>query len=427
MRLRGVAAVVASLSLGLAVMMPASANAPVGPKTLVIGVGHVDDANQEMNAPRFFSYTAFYTPTVTVHTGDILDFQTAQNEFHVVALAPSGPALRASAPIFLPDFDPLGPGGVPDVAAGSGAPKALFGPGSFSLFNPPTCGVEAVGQPDCTFDGINPLSLGAIGGGHIRKFLQPHAKPTPALFNGVVDSHVVINAPPGTYDYLCLLHPGMNGKLTVVAPQQPTTTQGAINADSLALFAADRANALALEAADSTPTFTPDALGHKVFQAHMSDNTADQRVGIFEMMPRTLNLAVGDSVQWKQSQEVEIHSVSFPANSSLLPQVQGFDCGTSFMGLSFNGPPPTPPACAEPLFTLPNGTVIPEIILDPGSARPGHLTDPVGTLVDSGVLVASGYNLSPSVQDWSAIADKAGTYPYQCIVHDFMQATISVG
>jgi len=259
MRTRRLAAVATVFTLGLAVVVPATAASASGGATLRIGVGHTDPANQQFDdrtgnpitGGRVWSYTDFFTREVTITSGTTLDFQTPPDEFHVVALASSGPGLRAALPIFLPDTeDP--------VAPGSGVAKVLLGPGAFALFAPPTCGLKLAGQANCAFDGIAPVIAGGVGGGHIKKLLQTMPplgkKVTPAAFNGTVDWNVTVNAAPGDYNYLCMIHPDMNGTLHVVAAGGSTTTQGTINAQSLAQFTADKSEGQARYAADNTPT-----------------------------------------------------------------------------------------------------------------------------------------------------------------------------
>lgn len=424
LRVAGIAGVSTILTVGLFMAWPASADSGGG-QTLRIGVGHTDPDNQQfdrftgkpIDGGRIWSYTDFFPRDVTIHSGDTLDFQTPPNEFHVVAVTQNGPALRASLPIFLPDLDD-------PPAVGSGAPKALFGPGVGVLFSSPTCGVELAGQPNCAFDGSNAAIAGAIGGAHIKKLLQvmtQFKKATPATFNGTVDWNVTVNAAPGDYDYLCLLHPKMNGKLHVVASGAATTTQGTINAQSLRQFAADKAEGQAQYSADNTPSFTPVA-GHKVWNGHAGDNTADGHVSFFEMMPRNLNLAVGDSVHWTWGADSEIHTVSFPTDSLNLPPPFVPDCG-QFGGddLFLPATATSPPYCGD----LPPSPANFELTADPGTARPGDLIDPAA-VVDSGVLVGADYGLTPSVQDWSANAHAAGTFAYQCTIHDWMRATVTV-
>jgi plastocyanin len=426
-RLRRFAAVGTVLSLAFVVAVPVSADLGGG-RTLRIGVGHRDPDNQQfstvtgnpIDGGRVWSYTDFFTRDVTIHSGDTVDFQTPPGEFHVVAVAQNGPALRGGFPLFVPDIDD-------PPAAGSGVAKVLAGPAAFALMSNPTCGLEQIAQPNCTFSGNAPTIAGGVGGGHLKKLLQVFSgttKPTPAAFNGTVDWNVTINAAPGDYNYLCLIHPKMNGTLHVVAADQPATTQGTINAQSLTQFASDKAEGQAKYAADNTPTFNLDAQGHRVWDGYVSDNTADGNVSFFEMMPRNLNLGVGDSVHWTWGSSSELHTVSFPTDSPALPPPFGGDCG-QYPGTDDIFLPPSQPGGMPYCGDFPPSPANFEFLADPGLSRPGDLSNPA-VVVDSGVLVGADYGLTPSVQDWSATASRAGLYRYQCTIHDWMRAVVQV-
>src|SRR5205807_7098396 len=190
-RLRGFAAAATVLSLALVVAIPVSADSGGG-QTLRIGVGHLDPDNQQfstatgnpLNGGRVWSYTDFFTRDISIHSGDTLDFQTPPGEFHLIAVAQDGPTLRANLPLFTPDVDD-------PVAPGSGVNKVLLGPGAFALMSFPSCGLEQIGQPNCTSDGNPnaPAIAGGIGGAQRKKLLAAISgskKVTPAAFNGTV-------------------------------------------------------------------------------------------------------------------------------------------------------------------------------------------------------------------------------------------------
>ncbi|HVH64400.1 MAG TPA: hypothetical protein VM674_00060 [Candidatus Acidoferrum sp.] len=389
-RLKRLAALAIATALPLAIAIPASAG---NGNTLVIGVGHADPANQNPQTGRVWSYTDFFSRTVTVHPGDSLDFRTAPGEFHVIALTTDEAAVRAANRIFAPDSDDAN-------AAGSGKPKITLGPGGPIVFSSPTCGVS--GQKPCVFTGST-LNAGAIAG----------FGPTGPM---AVDWTVKIHAPFGTYAYFCHIHPAMSGTL-VVAEGSQASSQAEIDAASAAQFASDHNQALAAETAANVVTFTGGAPGTRTYEAHVGLSAADNHVALLEMVPAVLNLARGDKVHYTWSFQ-EIHTASFPANNdNVLVEPTGWDCGATYVP-SPPGPPQPPPSCVE----MEPG---PELLLDPGNARPGHLNNP-NALVDSGVLVGSGYNLNPSAQDWSVVADTGGRYAYQCTIHDWMQGIVNV-
>jgi plastocyanin len=152
------------------------------------------------------------------------------------------------------------------------------------------------------------------------------------------------------------------------------------------------------------------------------------------MMPRNLNLSVGDSVHWTWGSESELHTVSFPANSPTLPPPFIPDCGgPGTDDIFIPAPNPANSYCGDSPPSFANF----EIAGDPGNARPGELTN-TKAFVDSGLLVGADYGLTPSVQDWTATAGTPSTsapsaastpvrFAYQCTVHDWMQAAVTVG
>ena len=166
--------VISSAVLVLATQSHALAAPAPSVRTLVIGVDHVDLANQQPEKFRVFEYTDFFSRTVRIHNGDTLDFQTAPGAFHIVALARSEAAARTAYPIALLDSDDPN-------AIGSGKSKIQFGPASGSITNgtthgggtlgdpnafPPTnCGLVQFGQAPCTFRGGDDVeSAGGVAG-----------------------------------------------------------------------------------------------------------------------------------------------------------------------------------------------------------------------------------------------------------------------
>ena len=103
---RSIARVGAVLALLGFSPLPALAQPVAQAQTLVIGVDHSDPANQQPEQHRVWEYTDFFTRTVTVHTGDTIDFRTAPDvEFHVVGLAPDAASALAAYPVGGNDTD----------------------------------------------------------------------------------------------------------------------------------------------------------------------------------------------------------------------------------------------------------------------------------------------------------------------------------
>jgi plastocyanin len=415
-RLKHAVGVVLSGVLALALPGMAFAGAPARP--LVIGVDHVDRANQQPALNRLFEYTDFFSRQVQVQTGATIDFRYAPGSFHIVALATSEKVARSVYPIAFTDAD----GGF-DTAIGSGRPKIVLGPSNFSITggstngggtigtnpNGPACGVAAFGQAPCTFRGADDIEvIGPVAGFGPNGLTQ-------------VDQLVNITAAPGKFAFFCYIHPGMRGTLTVVGAGASTTSQKAIDAGGLAQFRADRASALAVESQLNHLAVWGGKPGQRTFLVYIGASAANNHVAIDEMLPnRTLNLDKGDRVLYVWRDPHNVHSVYFPTGSSSLPGPFGFDCGTSYNPFPFNGPPTV---CLEPNDTNP------EVIADPGTAPAGTLLTSPTALVGSGVLIGTGYGVNPTSQTWSTRTNagtSTGTYMFQCSVHDFMHGWLNV-
>lgn len=374
---------------GLTIPASATLNSP----TVTIGVGHADFANQNPVAGRVFEYTDFFSRDVSVHPGDLVDLQTAPNEFHSIALGP----VVIPLPVFLPDADDA-------PAKGTGLPKVAGGPGIGKAFASPTCG--AFGAPACVFNGTAPVDAGAIAG------FGPNG-PAAVDWNVQIDP----STPLGTYHYFCYIHPGMQGLLHVVDPAVSGTSQAQINSDSNSQFAADQGGALALETADISAGPSAGAPGSRTWTVHVGDTTSDNHVAILEMMPTSLpNVVSGDTVNYAWG-ALEPHTVGFGPDANL-PGPFGFDCGKTYVAFPAQGPG-APPTCVE----IEQGR--PELIGDPGTRGPGEALN-TQQLTDSGLLVGSAYGVTPGATSWSVAAAQPGKYAYHCTVHDFMVGSITV-
>jgi plastocyanin len=388
-------------------------------QTLVIGVDHVDPANQDFAKGRLFEYTDFFTREVTVHQGDVVNFRTAPGAFHIVGLATNEAVARAVYPVAVLDTD--------DPNAPNGAPKIAFGPSNYPIVNgntsgdlsgvdfskpngPPDCGRADLGEPDCTFSGGSDievagpnLNFGATG-------------PGPA------DWRVAITATPGTYTFLCFIHPGMRGTLNVVGAGRPTTTQEQIDHKSPGQFVADRAQGLAAEREANAVSFVGDAPGSRTYEFKVGIGAANNHVAIDEMFPNPATLLggmpalqPGDKVRFDWVDPHNVHTVFFPTTIEETTPF-GFDCDGGFTV-------PSGPPCLE------TGEFAPEVIGDPGNAPPGTLLTSPSAVVDSGLLIGTDYGLAPTVQTWNVATNSAtagGAYSFRCAVHDWMVGGFSV-
>ena len=393
---RSAAIAIASLVSLMWVGVPITA-AATSPQTFTIGVDHFDPPNQQLDANgnplsggKIFEYPDFFTRSVEVHKGDILDFHISIPD-HLVQVAASESAARRQFPLFFPDEE---------NALGSGGPKAVLGPAVLSGFGPfQTCG--AAPTPDKVCDPTQGPAITAFPNG-------PNS-----------DWFVAINSDPGTsFTYFCHLHPGMRGTVSVVSDATNVQTQAAINQAGDIQFAADKAEAEAAYTNAQVPTFTGGAPGSRTYNVHVGLTTADQHVAIHDMIPATLNLVSGDLVRYTWQSDV-IHTVSFLAGAGLRSPF-GVDCGTSYVPL--NGPPTSLPPCTE----FENGQ--PEFILDPGTRASGQVLN-MKFGADSGVIVGASYgpiygNLGADT--WSVKSSQPGSYAYQCTIHDWMTGVLNV-
>ncbi|MBV8717924.1 MAG: hypothetical protein JO020_22150 [Chloroflexi bacterium] len=393
---RSAALAALSGALVLASQLPVTASAAAA-RTLVIGVDHLDVANQQPQNGRLFEYTDFFTRDVRIHSGDTLDFRYAPGAFHVVGVAREEDLARKTYPVAELDRDDPN-------AIGSGLKPILLGPSNGPIKNgnerkgggqvgtaqdPPFCGVSS----PCTFSGGDDVESTGSG---IATFDQ-QGNPTTA------DWKVTVNAAPGEYDYLCFIHPGMQGHFTVVdRSNDDVTTQAQIDSRSAIQFAADQRKGLDAEQDANVVHFTGGAPGTRTYDVSVGVGTSDLHVAIDEMLPQHLNIDKGDKVVYHWRDPHNVHTVGFPAGSPALPGpfAPDIEPGEGF-----------------------------ELATDPGTSAPGtFLTNP-NALVDSGVRFGTAYDVDPSSQVWSVRTNKStstATFAYQCTIHDFMVGTLNV-
>jgi len=393
----GLVAFAIALVLPIGFQSWALADDDSGPQTRTIGV---DNAGSSVAHP-FWSYTDFFTRSVAIHSGDTLHFRV-DNAFHVLALAKSQSVARTAYPLFIPDEQAGG-----ETAPGAGGSRILLGPafGPASPFAPP---------PACGSTKANPCPY--LGGNPPAEVVE-----SPGLFGGQPaaqhDWFVRVDAPAGTYNYFCYIHPGMNGTVRV---GERRTSQAEIDARSALQFQRDERAAIEAEAQASKVTFTGEEPGTRTYIVHGGVNAANNHVSIVEMLPNHLNLVQGDRVTFVM-QNNEPHSFTFPTTNDGLMGPFVLDCGPPDTFV----PPPVPgapPFCGDPGQP-------PEFIADPGYSPSGTaLTNPANQ-IDSGVHVGAGYQM-PTPTTWT-VATNSGTAPvsgynYHCIIHDFMAGTFDV-
>lgn len=327
-----------------------------------------------------WGYLDYFSRTVTVHPGDVITWNFARtSEPHTVTLLPAGTPLTDKS------FGKLFPGAnfVPDADDGPNAPPAA----SFNVDLGTGCGNSPYyrGTGPCSFTGAGAVNSGlenAIPG------------------QGPQTYSARINAAPGVYHYICLVHgPHMSGTIRVVAPGARVDTQASVNARAAKQYKTATAHALAYENRLGAGKQT--AGGHTVWTVRTGAGYG--RIAINEFIPRKLSVKPGDSVVWTPG----FHTVTFPAGSHVPPF--SLECEAPGKDLPFRGTLATCPGAElgpNPKGFFPSGK--------PGAAY-------TGGFYNSGNLVI------PQPHTWSASFPKAGTYTYECLIHPGMVASVTTG
>jgi plastocyanin len=362
------AVAITALSVGSGVI-----TAHAAPTTYTIGVDNASPANH------LFQYTDFFPRGgTTVLQGDVVDFKWntgSPDGFHTTTLLKTGDTpdqVFAATPPVTPDAD-------------DGASTVQENPAIGAPTNP-ACGT--VGSP-CAFDGTAQLNSGAF--------------PT-APGN---DFFVNVTAQAGTtVTFICLIHPGMVGSLSVV-PSGASTT-GSVTSAAAAQYASDTTEALAAEAAVTVPAATTNADGSKTWNAQAGAEGPHEQV--LEFFPNNLSVTAGDSVKWT-SKVHDIHTVTFPDGAA--------SAADDFHQFVCEGGPPDTPAAAPPAPPCVNPANF-ESHFTGGPAGGTTLASP-STVATSGVIAAAPL---PFPNNYTFKVAGVGNYTYQCKVHDHMTATL---
>lgn len=347
---------------------------PSGGNGLVLSVDHQGPAGHN------YGYLDYFSRTVTVHTGDVVTWNWARSsEPHTVTLLPAGtPLTDAAVGKLFPTAN-----FVPDKDDGPKAPPAAF----FNVDEQAGCGNSPYyrGTGPCSFTGHNIVNSG------VENFIPGQGPQTYSLR---------VNAAPGVYHYICLVHgPQMSGTIRVVAPGAAGDTQASVNQRAAAQYQAATTNALAYESKLGAPKQT--AGGHSVWTIRTGAGYG--RVAINEFIPRDPHVKAGDSVIWTPG----FHTVTFPNESGVSPF--NIECEAPGRDNPFRGA----------LATCPGVEVGPNPKGFFPSGKPGQAY--TGGFYNSGVLVI------PQPHTWSASFPKTGTFTYECLIHPGMDATVTVG
>ena len=352
----------------------------------------------------------FFPSSISVHDGDTLTFMGG---FHTATLLPSETPTGQPARTDVQNW-------IDENASGIGEPYEFFaldpddGPAETKannavVFGPTDCGTAAA---PCSFDGSEVVNSGLL-------FFSDD--PSTPAFEGFTAE---VNGDAGDVFWaVCLVHPHMRMKITIVADGAAATTQEAIDSAKATTLAADTDLAQAVHSRLNTRRSKHKlADGTVVWDAWSGYDT--HHVSLYGMYPKTLNVRKGDRVRWHFSQLVnEIHTVTFPLAQGLEIANEGFTFWCDPDGDSGSGPDTqaaqAPPFCADPAeleIDFPG-----EFSLPSGNGRVTSKTD----FENSAVRGATAPTSSSYTLRFPAVSGKT-PFKYVCLVHSFMRGKVAV-
>jgi len=324
-----------------------------------------------------WAFLRFFPETqLSVHQGDVIDFAFSSNDTpHTATLTPSSDpeAWRSTN---------QGPNGayadiVPDTATGGDDQSLVLNPKVASPSDP-TCGTSS--NP-CSFDGTKVVNSGV---------LFPNPASQPSFF-------ATVNAPVGSYSFLCLLHPGMEVNLNVVdSGATVPTPQQVANTAAQQLRQATKVDGTAADAQAQTITWKHPAGGDIV---RINAGGFSNNVTANEYPDKPVKVSVGVRVKFIGMDE--IHTATFPKSAFTDPKYSFFQFFCEQTGADL--PAKAPTDCSDPTKF--------EVVINPLALNPtknNKLADP-SAFRNSGLL-STGTNSE-------FLAKKPGTYTVVCLVH----------
>jgi plastocyanin len=319
-------------------------------------------------APRNLQALAFVRDLTTVHVGDTVRFRILGGLIHTVTFVPDGQAAPALA-----RPDPAHP--VSGVSDAAGAPFWFDG------------------QPQTVID---PRVSARVGAGSVtgRRYLNSGIPASEAKG----ETYSLRFPKAGRFDFLCLVHPGMQGIVKVVrrSARVPTAAQDA---------AAKRREIARIVRQASAAAKRPVPAGT------VDVGRTGSRFTINAMLPSTTTVTAGQSVTFTMAGQsaLEIHTVTL-----------GPEAVTSAVQKALDAPVPgtgTPPTIGfDPLASFPS---------DPPPALPAYTGANHGNgYLNSGFLDAN--PRSPPPVSTTVTFATAGTYHFECTVHANMHGTVVV-
>ena len=339
-----------------------------------------------------WSFLRVFPAMISVHQGDVIQAAWAGTDApHTATLVPASDANAWRA-------TNQGPPGPQDPAAFPFALQApdttIGGDDGDIVINPavanPTSFACGTSSAPCSFDGTSVVSSG----------FQPSNPASQPSFS------VQVNAPVGTYSFVCLIHQGMQETVNV----QPSATTIPTPSDVATKIQAQVKNATNVDAevADAQAQHVGRAnIGHGNHRYTINAGGYSNNVSADEFVNAGLQIHVGDQV--KVLGNYEIHTLTSPkASFSTVPLIE-----TVCEVTGPDTPAASPADCSSPdKFQL---MFNPTALMPTSSNR---LVNPT-KFVSSGLL---GFG-----QSFTFDAAKAGAYRLVCLVHGpMMHLSINV-
>jgi plastocyanin len=201
----------------------------------------------------------------------------------------------------------------------------------------------------------------------------------------------------GTFGYFCAFHPGMRGEVVVTPsgaalPETPTQAEARGKAELEMTLAAMRAQ---IGMAQPVQPATTEAPGRSTTHSALAGLGSGFSVSALAFLPDRLTVRRGDLLAWTLADPFEVHTVTFTSGDEL-------------------------PGLAEPA-PGPEGAMGP-----PTLVIPARVALPTGGDTYTGTGYLNSGLMFGGASFILRIDAPAGSYEYYCIIHPFMEGTITV-
>lgn len=256
---------------------PPAATPALGPQADGTNLWHVQVGGMDME--NSLDFQGFFPGEITINAGDKIWFDSPMPGLHNAWFGYGAEA----PPLFIPDPEETSP------AAGE-APTLIFNP----EFVFPT--------PSLVVDGVTPVNTG------VDIFWDP-ATPT-----------IVTFSTPGTYDYLCIPHQAVMRATVIVQEAGSELPMDQAGYDALAQeqLAALQTEGMATIAEFAEASVEDQADGAALWTAALGAGEGQARV--MAILPKELEIKVGDSVKWIIQSPGEAHNVTFVGSDQTPPE-----------------------------------------------------------------------------------------------------------